>query len=124
MLRKLYLAIPLAFLLSSCDPASKGEGSYKEEKIIMKVLSSLDANDPNEELPDGYYRMKTGDGEPFIITGTDSHKGGGTIGILFSDGTIFTHFCHICGPGPTPLESFSGDTKDKVIASVKEQPGH
>ena len=124
MLKKVYIAIPMALLLSSCDPAPEGEGSYREEKKIKKVLSSLDANDPKQELPDGYYRRKTGDGSPYIITGTDSHKGGGTVGILFADGTIVTHFCHVCGPGPTPLESIKGDTKDEVIASLKKRPAH
>lgn len=124
MLGKVYIAIPFVLLLSCDDPAPKGEGSYKEEEQIKKVLSSLDADDPHQKLPDDYYWGKTGNGEPYIITGTDSHKGGGALGILFSDGTIFTHFCHVCGPGPTPLEGFRGETKDDVIASIKEAVGH
>ena len=116
-----YMTLPFILLLScNSDPSPKGDGSFKDEKEIRNVFLSLNANEPQQKLPNNYYRRTLEDGASYIITGTDSHKGGGTVGVLFSDGTIFTHFCHVCGSGSTPLEAFTGNTKEEVIKSIKE----
>lgn len=111
----------IAFCSCSLDPPPKGEGSFEEEDVIKRTLATLDAN-RQEALPSGYYQMRLGNGEPYIITATDSHspRGGGTIGVLFRDGTIFTHFGHVCGPGPTPLAGFAGGSQDDLIHSIRQ----
>jgi len=73
------------------------EGRYAE---IATMESIMDKNDFSH-LPRGFYgrRVDYKNGNWIQVLSTDSHHGGGTVGILESSGQRHFYFAHVCGGG-------------------------
>jgi hypothetical protein len=110
-------------LFRNRDQAPPGEGSYREANEIVATIKTLDPSHPESDLPEKFYRITNLNGFSYLATGTDSHLpggGGGTIGVLFDDGSSHMFFGHVCGPGAMPFEFF-GDSKAAVLAYLREK---
>ena len=110
-------------LILNRDEAPDGEGSFREAHEIYAALAAIDPSESEDNLPDKFYRFEYDNGFSYIATGTDSHLpggGGGTIGLLFADGSRHIFFGHVCGPGPTPLE-FQGRSKESMLDNLRKE---
>ena len=108
-------------LFADRDQLPAGEGSYREAEEIDAVLRAIDPRENDAELPEDCYRIAHDDRFYYIAMGTDSHlpgSGGGTVGVLFADGSRHFFFGHVCGPGARPLE-FQGRNKEELLAGLR-----
>ncbi len=115
------VAIVGVLLFVNRDQPPAGEGSFREADQIDAALQMIDPAEIDAELPENCYRITHDDGFYYIAMGTDSHLpggGGGTVGLLFADGSRHFFFGHVCGPGATPLE-FQGSSQEEVLAGLR-----
>ena len=71
------------------------EGRYADIATIERMMDKNDFS----HLPQGFYelRVRYKDGSSIQVVCSDSHQGGGTIGVLESNGTRHFYFGHVCG---------------------------
>ncbi len=70
------------------------EGRYSDIKWMRKVFESKPL-----KLPGSGYKHTYPDGSWAALLATDSHHGGGTVGVLKSNGEMHFYFGHNCGLG-------------------------
>ena len=102
----IYCAPPL----SDIDRIVGGkEGRYSDIAIMQRIM------DKNEfsSLPGGFYEYRHDykNGGWIQILSTDSHHGGGTIGVLESNGQRHFYFGHVCGLGGEGLPITYGEDR-------------
>ena len=99
------MSIALGLTLAGCDRDSppEGEGSFDAAQRLLTEISDVSTG----TVPPGYLRVDFGDGTWIAMKGIDSHNDpeGGTVAVVSDDGDAAVFFTHVCGPGPTPLES-------------------
>jgi signal peptidase I len=73
------------------------EGRYGDIKVIEDIFN----RQAFDELPAHYdgYRQVYKSGEWIHVISSDSHHGGGTTGVLESNGKRHFYFGHVCGSG-------------------------
>ncbi len=113
------IALGLALVGCDNDAAPKGEGSTTAGARMLAEISKV----PVGTVPPGYTRFEFDDGSWIAIRGIDSHRDpdGGTVAVVTDSGDSAVFFTHVCGSGPTPLESLISSAESAPMALEKLQ---
>lgn len=125
-MKKPVSSIAFVLALAGCDhgAAPKGDGSAVAGERMLTEISHVSIG----TVPPGYTRFDFDDGSWLAMKGIDSHgdADGGTVAVVTNAGDSAVFFTHVCGPGPTPLETLIPPAEsapmalDGLRASTKE----